>query len=176
MGDRRAEQGHDGIADMLVDAAAIAGCDCICPGVEGLHHAAQILGIEPGGERREAREIGEEDRDLAPLARRLSGVGRSLRRLRYRLGLGARFAAAAAEALPGLIGEAAERTAPAQLGAAAGTELAAFAILLSAAPAAHEIRSRSGTGRPGGAIMPQPRGLPTGATAACLNSSAGRPS
>src|SRR6516225_3685775 len=61
MGDRCAEEGHDRVADMLVDAAAIAGRDLVRPRVEGLDQAAQVLGIEPGGERREAREISKED-------------------------------------------------------------------------------------------------------------------
>ncbi len=140
MGDRRAEESHDRIADMLVDAAAIERDDRFRPGIEGLDQAAQILGIEPCGKRGEAREIGEENGDLAPFAhglRRRAGAG--LLGRRRGLGLGPGFAAAAAEARAGLIDEVAIGTGPAQLGATAGAELAAFAILFPAAPATHEV-------------------------------------
>ena len=144
MGDRRAEESHDRIADMLVDAAAIERDDRFRPGIEGLDQAAQILGIEPRGKRGEARDIGEEDRDLAPFAHGLGRrAGAGLLGRRRGLGLGLGFAAAAAETRAGLIDEAAIGTGPAQLGATAGAELAALAILFPAAPATHEVPPNS---------------------------------
>ena len=135
MGDRRAEERHHRIADMLVDGAAIARDDRFRPGIEGLDQAAQILGIEPRGQRGEAAEIGEQDGDLAAFARGLRRrAGAGLLGRRRRLGLGLGFAAAAAEAFAGLIDEAAIGAGPAQLGAAAGAELASLAIIVPQRP------------------------------------------
>ena len=63
VGDRRAEQGDDGVADDLVDLPA-EGVDV---GDEPLEAAVDevlhLLGIAGLGQRREADEVGEEDRD-----------------------------------------------------------------------------------------------------------------
>ena len=48
MGDRCTEERHHGIADMLVDAAAVSRDDPVGPGIESLDQMAQVLGIQPG--------------------------------------------------------------------------------------------------------------------------------
>src|SRR5262249_14595892 len=75
MRDGRAEERHHGIADMLVDGAAEIRDDAVDePRVAG-DEVPQLLGIETLRQRGEAREIGEEDGDLAPLAAGLERRG-----------------------------------------------------------------------------------------------------
>ena len=70
VGDRRAEQGDDGVAEQLVDAAA----ERLDVGDEALEarldEALHPLGVEVLGERRVADEVGEEHGDDAPLLER----------------------------------------------------------------------------------------------------------
>jgi hypothetical protein len=68
VGDRRAEERHDPVAHDLIDGALIA--------VNRLHHAfedgveefARLLGVAVGEQLHRALEVGEENRDLLPLA------------------------------------------------------------------------------------------------------------
>jgi hypothetical protein len=62
---RRAEHRHDGVAHELLDEAVIAR-DRLGQRVEERRlEGAHYLGVEPLGERGEAGQVGEEDRDLA---------------------------------------------------------------------------------------------------------------
>jgi len=72
MGDGRGEEGHDGIADMLVHITTVLGDDRIGAGIESFDQPAEVLGIKPGRERSEAAEIGEEDGHLPTLT---GGIG-----------------------------------------------------------------------------------------------------
>ena len=66
--DGRAEEGHDAVAEELVDRALVA-VDLVQHQLEGPgHEAVDVLGVEPLGERGEPRDVGEEDRDLLALA------------------------------------------------------------------------------------------------------------
>jgi hypothetical protein len=49
MGNRRAEERHDGIADMLVHAAAILRDDGVGARVERVHQPPEIFGVELRG-------------------------------------------------------------------------------------------------------------------------------
>ena len=72
VGDRRAEQGDDGVAEQLVDAAA----ERLDVGDERLEarldEPLDLLGVEVLGERRVADEVGEQHGDDAPLLDRRS--------------------------------------------------------------------------------------------------------
>ncbi len=74
-GDRRAPHGHDRIADELLDEPPVTsddlGRDVEVAG-EGL---ADLLAVALLGERRKPYEIGEQDRDEAPLGGRRLGSG-----------------------------------------------------------------------------------------------------
>ena len=114
VGHRRAEQGHDVVADVLVDGAAVA-LDLLAQAPqEALDHRLEGLGVEALGHRGVAGEVGEEDGDLAALlggaagrrggwgGRRGRGAGQrgSAGHAEPRLG-GRRLAAAGAAALQG---------------------------------------------------------------------------
>ena len=71
MGPRGAKQRHDGVADMLIDRAAIAGDDAVDQRREARHKLMNLFSVQRTGKRREPGEICEEYRDLAPLAVRL---------------------------------------------------------------------------------------------------------
>ena len=74
--DRRAPDGHDGVADELLDRAAVA-LDERARGVEvAREELADVLGVATLGERGEADEVGEEDGDEAAFGcrRTLAGV------------------------------------------------------------------------------------------------------
>ena len=72
VGDRGAPQGHDRVADELLDGAAVAADD-LADGLEvAVLELADLLGVAPLGERREPDEIGEQDADEAALG---DGVG-----------------------------------------------------------------------------------------------------
>jgi hypothetical protein len=68
MGERRAEERHDPVAHHLVDRALVV--------VDGLHHPLQhrienfacLLRVPVGEQLHRALQVGEEDRDLLPLA------------------------------------------------------------------------------------------------------------
>jgi hypothetical protein len=65
--DRRAPDRHHGIADELLDDPTVALDDIACQVEVARQELARLLGIAILGERGEADEIGEEDRDEAPL-------------------------------------------------------------------------------------------------------------
>ena len=72
VGDRRTEQGDDGVADDLVDPAA-EGVDVGHEPLEAVvDQVLHLLGVAGLGQRREADEVGEQDRDdptlVAPAA------------------------------------------------------------------------------------------------------------
>jgi len=68
VGDWSPEEGHDAIAEELVDRAFVT-VDFGQDQVEGPgHQPMHFLGIEPLRERREARDVGEEHRDLLALS------------------------------------------------------------------------------------------------------------
>ncbi len=68
MGDRGAEERHDAVAQELVDRALVL----VHLGQHELegpaHEPVHLLGIQALGERREARDVHEEHRDLLALA------------------------------------------------------------------------------------------------------------
>ena len=67
VGDGGAEQRHDAVAEELVDRALVA-VDLVQHQLEGpVHESVDVLGVEPLGERREPRDVDEEDRDLLAL-------------------------------------------------------------------------------------------------------------
>ena len=70
VGDRRAEDGHHVVADVLVDPAAEADHLLAELAQGAVEHRLDGLGVHPLGDGRVAGEVGEEDRDLAPLLRR----------------------------------------------------------------------------------------------------------
>ncbi len=82
MGDGRAEHGHDAVADMLVDVAAMLGDDPVGAAEEGIEERVDLLGVELGGERRIADEVGEQHAHLPPLALRQRRAGSFRRGLR----------------------------------------------------------------------------------------------
>ena len=81
--DRRAEERHHRVADELLHRAAAALELVTQPLVVRRQHRLHVLGIEPLGARREAHEIGEQDRDNFPLR---AGRARRLRERRAALG------------------------------------------------------------------------------------------
>src|SRR5207237_6182861 len=68
------EDGYVGVADALLDRAAVA-LDRLLRGLEvASHHVSQALGVDPLAERGRAGDVTEEDgHRLARLARRLGG-------------------------------------------------------------------------------------------------------
>ena len=70
MGDRRTEHGHDAVADMLVDVAAMLGDQAVGELEEGVEERVDLLGVELVGQRRVADEVGEQHAHLPPLALR----------------------------------------------------------------------------------------------------------
>ena len=85
---RRAPDRHDGVADELLDRPAVAADDVAREVEVAAQQLARLLRVAPLGERREADEVGEEDRHEAALGdghlgrgrRRDGGLGRSGRR------------------------------------------------------------------------------------------------
>ena len=68
--DRRAEDGHDSVADELLDRAAVVLEDRAHTAVVGGQQRADVLRVEPLGARGRADEVAEDDADdLALLAR-----------------------------------------------------------------------------------------------------------
>ncbi len=65
LGDRRAPHGHHGIADELLDGAAVTADDLAREVEVAAERVAHILRVALLGKRREADEIGEEDADQA---------------------------------------------------------------------------------------------------------------
>ena len=73
VGGRRAPDGHDRIADELLDGPSIAADELRREVEIPRQHLPDVLGVAFLGERREADEVGEQDRDQAPLG---GGPGR----------------------------------------------------------------------------------------------------
>ncbi len=67
--DRCAEHAHDRVADVLVDRAAEPHDDAVDEFEETRQQRMRPLGILRAGKARVAREIGEQDGHLPPLAR-----------------------------------------------------------------------------------------------------------
>ena len=65
--DRRAPDGHDRVADELLDRAAVAVDDLLAVLEVARQELAHVLGVAALGERREADEVGEQDGDQATL-------------------------------------------------------------------------------------------------------------
>ena len=68
VGDWRAEDRHDTVADVLVDPAAMLGDEAVGAGEEALQEGVHLLRVKLAAERGVAGEVGEDDRDLPPLA------------------------------------------------------------------------------------------------------------
>jgi hypothetical protein len=157
VGDGRAEQGHHAIAGVLVDRAlepVHLGRDALEAAVDDLVH---LVRVEPLGHGREAREVGEEDGDLAALPFEGAAGGEDLlgqvpgrvalghprtrseglRRRRWRPPCEG-CPTLAAEGKAGWILKATLRAAWGQLRAAAAAKIHAFRIVKPAAGAAHE--------------------------------------
>ncbi len=73
--DRRSEEREQRIAGVLLDVPLVANDDARQAGDDGVDHLEQLLGVEPFSEAREARQVGEEGGDEAPLLRRPRGRG-----------------------------------------------------------------------------------------------------
>ena len=67
VGDGRAEDGHHGVADILLDGTAVAMDLARHRGEEAGQQRAHILGVEPLGERGRAGDVREEHGDDSPL-------------------------------------------------------------------------------------------------------------
>ena len=70
VGDRRAPDRHDRVADELLDRPAVAADDVAGEVEVAGQELAGVLGVAPLGERREADEVGEQDGDEAALGDR----------------------------------------------------------------------------------------------------------
>ena len=70
VGDRRAEDAHDAVADVLVDRAAVALDHAVDGFEEAAHELVQLLRVEFAAEPGIAGEIGEQHRDLPALGLR----------------------------------------------------------------------------------------------------------
>jgi hypothetical protein len=69
MGQRDAEERMDGIADVLLDNAALGGDDCREFGECLVKPALEALRTERHGERRRAHEVNEHGRNNSPLGK-----------------------------------------------------------------------------------------------------------
>ena len=67
LGDRRAPDRHDGVADELLDDAPVAGDDGPGELEVAREELSHLLGVAPLRERREADEVAEQHRDMAQL-------------------------------------------------------------------------------------------------------------
>ena len=70
VGGRRAPDGHHGVADELLDRAAVALDDLARQLEVACQQLADVLRVAVLGERREADEVGEQDRDEPPFSDR----------------------------------------------------------------------------------------------------------
>ena len=144
-GDRCSPDGHDGVADELLDGAAVAldhvGAEREVAGQD----LADVLRVAFLGERREPDEVGEQDRDEATLgggsvagARRAwMGCAGAGRRGDSPAGRRERLAALPAEPLAGLVRGAAARAPEGERGTAGGAELASSPVIGAAGRAGH---------------------------------------
>ncbi len=105
-----AEDGHRGVADELLDHAAVALDRLAGRGEVGVLDRGHVLGVELLGQRREADEVGEQDADDATLGRgghgsRLGCLGHAWNSMRWqdppRLSAGGRIGQAVAELVRG---------------------------------------------------------------------------
>jgi hypothetical protein len=71
--DRSTEHGHHAVADMLVNAPAIARDDAVDRCEEGVQQLMGLLGVESPSQLGVARQIGEQHGHLAPFALVLRG-------------------------------------------------------------------------------------------------------
>ena len=78
--DRRAPDGHDRVADELLDRAAVALDDLAREVEVARQRVADVLRVALLGERREADEVGEQDADELALRAALAGVPAPARR------------------------------------------------------------------------------------------------
>ena len=145
VGGRRAERGHDGVTDELLDDAAVSLDDLARHLEVAGQQLADVLGIAGLGQAREAHEVGEEDRDQPPLRHAEGRVlrGRIGRRGRGRW-LGEGGSTFAAEEVAGGGRRAARGAAQRQAGATVRAELSAGLIGRSTGRTGHRC---SGTGR-----------------------------
>ena len=67
VGDRRAEHRHGGVADVLVDRAAVLDDQFVGAREEAVDDAAHLLGAKRARQFGEAAEVGEQHSDLPPL-------------------------------------------------------------------------------------------------------------
>ena len=138
VGDGRAEQGHEAVAEKLIDGSFVA-VDLAEHQLEGsVHEGVGVLGIEPFGQRGEAGDVDEEHGDELALALEHSPRGEDLLgQVLGRVGTGGcealalrrgarrphRVAAFLAEPVAGAVGRAALRARDEQAQPAVGTEL-----------------------------------------------------
>ena len=141
---RRAEGRHDGIADELLDDAAVALDDLAGHLEVSRQQLADVLGIAGLGQGREADEVGEQDRDEPPLRH---ADGRVVRRRSVDVGVAVGSASAAPHSpqkrSPAAAAGAAGRRSM-QAGATVGAELSAGVVRRSTVRAGHRC---SGSGR-----------------------------
>ena len=131
MRDGRAEDRHDRVADVLVDATAEALDDRVDRAEVPLEHPMDVLGILLLGQPRVAAQVGEQDGDGSALGFRgfASGSGRGRGRERERA------AASAAEPFSGLVRKSAGWAADGQCGAALRAKPPPGAVVRAAARA-----------------------------------------
>ncbi len=73
---RSTEQRHDGIADVLVDRAAVSEHDAVDERSVAADNVVQLFRIQRLGQRRKAAKIGKQNGDLSALIRLHVGHGR----------------------------------------------------------------------------------------------------
>ena len=136
--DRRAPDGHHGVADELLDRAAVA-LDHRPRAVEvAREQLAHLLRVARLRQRREADQVGEQHRDQAALGDR--GVASRCRLCHDGGRLQERRAALAAEALSGLVDGPTRVAGSGECRSALGAELPAFAVRSAAAWTDRHIR------------------------------------
>ncbi|HJQ83644.1 MAG TPA: hypothetical protein VKA21_06190 [Candidatus Binatia bacterium] len=133
--DRRPEHRHDAVAGELVDEPAEALDPLRQKAEEALHEGRPLLRVEAFGELHRAAHVGEEHRDLLPLALDRETSTEHLRRRHRRRAEAA--PTAAAELLARLVLRAAGGTRDRQAGAALRAEPAPGPVIGSARVAAH---------------------------------------
>ena len=138
---RRAPDRHHGVADELLDRAAVALDDPAGKVEIARQQVADLLRVPRLGDRREAHEVGEEDRDDPPLChgwrRRGTRAGRGRRRESGRRRPGEARPALTAEARRRRVRRAAGRTGGRERRPALEAELAARVVVCAAARTDH---------------------------------------
>ena len=133
VGDRRAEQRHRRIADVLVDRSAEAVDDRVDQREEALQQSVHFFRIQFRRKARIADQIAEQNRDRTTVS---LGSGAAARLGRRDAIIGEEPPAAAAVPIAALVGVAAFATRRGQGGAAGRAEFASFAVFELAALAA----------------------------------------